>query len=461
MGKRLTHQEFLKRIQKIHGDKFRILTNYQDSRIKVQVECRKCNNIWWTRPRTLLSGSNCPKCSIRERKKPEYRNTKKTDVEFKREVQAMWGEEYVFLDNYVTSVVKLRCRHNKCGTVWKVTPTSFLHNKSGGCPKCSGKKSDEEFRQQVENLVGDEYVFLDPYVTSTTKIRCQHRRCGHIWLIRPSDFINNNRRCTNVNCIPRKTRKTQEQIVKEVEQATNGRLSLIGKYQGAQAKTEFRCNECGYDWETRPNDVLQGKSGCPKCAHRIPWNTEKFKHFVYEATGLEYEVLTEYQTMLDPIVIRHNTCRHAFRTTPNTFKKGHRCPRCWSSTSEKLIEKWLKDRGISYVPQKIFVGCRDKRSLPFDFYIPRYNLAIEYDGEQHYRSVEYFGGDVKFQKQRQHDAIKDRYCKDHGINLLRIPYTVTGNDIGEIIQRKLNELEGKPVKPVKHIEQLSLNIAIP
>ena len=67
------------------------------------------------------------------------------------------------------------------------------------------------------------------------------------------------------------------------------------------------------------------------------------------------------------------------------------------------------------------------RLLPFDFYIPEYNICIEYDGEQHYRPVMFDGKDdelatKQFEKTKYHDGIKTKYCNAHGIHLLRIPY---------------------------------------
>lgn len=64
----------------------------------------------------------------------------------------------------------------------------------------------------------------------------------------------------------------------------------------------------------------------------------------------------------------------------------------------------------------------DIRPLPFDFYLPEYNICIEYDGEQHNRSVKHFGGDKAFYTRIKHDNIKNEYCKNNGISLLRIPY---------------------------------------
>lgn len=68
------------------------------------------------------------------------------------------------------------------------------------------------------------------------------------------------------------------------------------------------------------------------------------------------------------------------------------------------------------------------RQLPFDFYLPKYNLCIEYDGEQHFSPTTIGGisieqGQLNFERLQINDQIKTQYCKDKGIQLLRIPYT--------------------------------------
>ena len=60
--------------------------------------------------------------------------------------------------------------------------------------------------------------------------------------------------------------------------------------------------------------------------------------------------------------------------------------------------------------------------LPFDFYLPKYNSCIEFDGIQHYEPVEHFGGQESYDYTVKHDKIKNEYCKNNGILLLRIPY---------------------------------------
>ena len=75
-----------------------------------------------------------------------------------------------------------------------------------------------------------------------------------------------------------------------------------------------------------------------------------------------------------------------------------------------------------YIPQKRFTQCRDKRPLPFDFYLPDYNICVECQGKQHYIAMEYFGGEKQLKNQLLHDEIKRNYCKKENIKLIEISY---------------------------------------
>ena len=97
----------------------------------------------------------------------------------------------------------------------------------------------------------------------------------------------------------------------------------------------------------------------------------------------------------------------------------------------------MVDNNILYEREKQFKDCRDKQVLPFDFYLPDYNLCIEYDGEQHFKEVKWFGGKEGFEKRVKHDNMKNKYCEDNNINLLRIPYTEFEN-IENILKQAIN-----------------------
>jgi len=90
------------------------------------------------------------------------------------------------------------------------------------------------------------------------------------------------------------------------------------------------------------------------------------------------------------------------------------------SAGELRIKNYLERKNIEYEFQKTFDDCRNINLLRFDFYLPKYNLIIEFDGYQHYENVEKFGNTLS--QIKKHDKIKNKYCKDNSINIIRIPY---------------------------------------
>lgn len=111
------------------------------------------------------------------------------------------------------------------------------------------------------------------------------------------------------------------------------------------------------------------------------------------------------------------------------------------SKSEIKIAEFLKSKNIKFETQKTFDDCSDVRHLHFDFYLTDYNILIEYDGQQHFVPVEYFGGENSFNTLQSHDKIKNEYCISHHITLLRYNYKSTINSILEDINNKINTFE--------------------
>lgn len=107
-----------------------------------------------------------------------------------------------------------------------------------------------------------------------------------------------------------------------------------------------------------------------------------------------------------------------------------------TSSGEKEIIKYLEINNIEYSGQKTFNDLKMIGLLRFDFYLPKQNICIEYDGEQHFKIIEYFGSRSEYMKRRHRDKLKDQYCLDNNIKLIRIPYTKY-KEIETIITRLL------------------------
>lgn len=129
-------------------------------------------------------------------------------------------------------------------------------------------------------------------------------------------------------------------------------------------------------------------------------------------------------------------CGNIFETSTVSFLSGkNKCDKCANSISkiEFFAKEWLDNNNISYISQYTYADCRDKLPLPFDFYIPHLNLLVEIDGEGHYypcyfNNCSYESALKSYKRIVKHDKIKNIYCKNNSIPLLRIPYWEFPND---------------------------------
>lgn len=112
------------------------------------------------------------------------------------------------------------------------------------------------------------------------------------------------------------------------------------------------------------------------------------------------------------------------------------CEDCYKKESigEIKVRHFLEEHNLNFKPEYWFPDCRDINPLPFDFYLPDYNTIIEFDGIQHFYDTHYFN--TSFEKNKKHDRIKNEYCDEHNINLIRIPYWDI-NKVDEILTDSL------------------------
>lgn len=127
----------------------------------------------------------------------------------------------------------------------------------------------------------------------------------------------------------------------------------------------------------------------------------------------------------------------------NHLTRGHTisCGCRHQSKWEMFIYDYLNSLNIVFSPQKRFNDCRNKKqtdTLPFDFYLPDYNVCIEYDGEHHFHPIDGWGGHDKFIITQENDDIKNKYCEAKNITLLRLPYTYSKQNIENEILKILS-----------------------
>lgn len=165
----------------------------------------------------------------------------------------------------------------------------------------------------------------------------------------------------------------------------------------------------------------------------------------------EIEIIGDYINDSTPIKCKCKICGSYWFPTPNKLKQGRGCPACLSnkmSSGERRIFKVLNDYNIVFEQQKSFDDCKNpdtNRRLKFDFYLPDYNMCIEFNGQQHYEKTSFNKKlketekvlQEKLDKQKKRDEYKRQYCKDKGIILLEISY-LQQKELEDIIINKLN-----------------------
>ncbi len=165
------------------------------------------------------------------------------------------------------------------------------------------------------------------------------------------------------------------------------------------------------------------KNGCPSCYGNKKFTLDKVINLAVEVHGDTYDYskvkYKNIDTKVEIVCPEHSS----FWQTPyNHINNKQGCPNCTRYIGEIKISEYLEEHHIEYEVQKRFEDCRDKKQLPFDFYIPNRNLLIEYDGIQHFNPVDIFGGKDYLKIVQHHDAIKNKYCEEKEINLQRITY---------------------------------------
>lgn len=108
------------------------------------------------------------------------------------------------------------------------------------------------------------------------------------------------------------------------------------------------------------------------------------------------------------------------------------------SHGEVIISNVLDRKNIKYKYNKSLKDCISSSKLRFDFYLPDYNLCIEFDGIQHYKPVDIFGGEEEFLKTQMRDKIKNQWCELNNIKLIRFNYMQSVEVIESVITKNLN-----------------------
>lgn len=286
-----------------------------------------------------------------------------------------------------------------------------------------GKKTtQEEFVNKLKDILPDISV-IGEYSTARLPIECRCEKCGYEWSPLPTNLLRGHGcpRCVG------HLQKTHEQFVKEVEAI--GKVTVLGKYKNAHSPVLVKCNKCGKEWAPHASNLLNG-IGCKSCCYEI----------VGKKNSISDDVFIKRVSNINPTIKIHSTysdgprkranctcsvCGFSWVPEAHHLIEGHGCPQCSvPSVGEHEIQNVLDTYNIEYIRAYRFDELRGVggKCLSYDFYLPKHNLLIEYQGQQHYEPVNYFGGEDKFKIQQEHDKRKRDFALSRNIRLIEIRY---------------------------------------
>lgn len=361
---------------------------------------------------------------------------------FKQKLFDKYGNDYTVIGEYVKSNEKVEIMH-KCGYSYFVTPSNILSGKQ--CPKCQKRvrytigDAKEIFKKSQKTLLTDEFKG----VLSSMPFVCDlHKEYGvqHATL---SSVIHGGgcRLCKN-----EKIRNSQPRLKYDQKSVTElfkkSHLIVCGAYESMTKPINFYCEkheDIGMQTMTL-NNFLYQHSTCKYCARE---NISKEKSTpikeieqILGSMDLEYvDSKVDKSTIVKFICKKHKD--YGVQTSRlYKLKQGQGCKLCSASSGETMVSSILHENNIGYEFQKKFDGLVGEKNgqLSYDFFIPKYNALIEYQGQQHYMIVDAFNAtDETLRKQKKHDELKREYAKNNGITLIEIPYWLNRNKVEDLL----------------------------
>ena len=319
--------------------------------------------------------------------------------------------------------------------------------------------STEEFIKRSKEIHGDRYDYSKVvYKNYNTKVKIICNKCGREFEQAVSDHL------SGKGCFCNRGNKRRMSLSEWIDKANkihNNKYdySLITNYQRGKDYVNVIChelddfgNEHGV-FKVRCENHLYDKNGCPKCAykkrplnHKIQFDT--FVKRAKEIHGNKYEYVKEtFRNTIEKVKI---ICpiHGEFEQMVKAHLNGQGCPKCKESKLEKEIRLFLDKHNIEYIQQMRnfeWLNINKQHSQSLDFYLPNYNVAIECQGEQHFKPIDFANrgeswSNEMLSKVKLLDNRKKMLCEQNNVKLLYYSNIQYNEDIITDKEKLLEEI---------------------
>ena len=186
MPKRKTNEQWLSEVTALVQDEYTFMESYINGLTKIKVCHNACGTIYSVQPKAFLAGNRCPHCNpARKLTTQEFRD---------KIASLPNGREYQLISEYEGHHRSITVIHAVCGYTYSVTASDFIKGtRCTKCLARAKTKPQDVWEYQVKSLTENEYSFLDPYVRDDVKLRYRHNLCGTEHTMTPNNFLNGTR----------------------------------------------------------------------------------------------------------------------------------------------------------------------------------------------------------------------------------------------------------------------------
>lgn len=384
----------------------------------VVCKCKICGEI------VIKSKSDLTKNSMHKKCRYEELKSKEKNYDFSK-----LGNEYLKVVSY-KNCSNVTCKCLICGEEFITSAYNIrkgrIHkeckDKVFSKPQKRTKKEIEEF---LKNYVNENSELIK--YESNRKVICRCKICGEEYSTSLYNYSSGkyHKKCSVVE---HKNKVKEDRISKFTEICNNIKNEYVEflKYVNS-SEVWCKCKFCGEVYKTTFGSFKKNKvhKPCLKFASDcLRISGEEFNRTVEELYS-DIVCTSEYKGILNKVKLRCNACGEEWECIASKVVNiGVRCPNCQKLAGEEAVGNILKNMNIAFEREKEFEGCKNIRNLKFDYYLPEYNMCIEYNGEQHYKDGTLFNDKERSSLEctQKRDNIKREFCKNNGIKLLEIRF---------------------------------------
>lgn len=392
---------------------------------------------WTATPNSIRRGTWCPTCS--------RDSQRKYDLAYMRRLVRKRGGR-LLRERYFGLETKLRlvCRE---GHKWTARARDLIYSGSW-CPRCGANRRGAlkrlgiaalraVARQRGGKLLSQRYHRC----SDVFRWKCKE---GHEWEATGRDVLYAKSWCP----FSGGSRRLTIQDMRSLAEKRRGRC-LSDAYRNAHIPLLWKC-EWSHVWKARPNFVQQG-GWCPVCA--VESRSRARRHDIHVMQILAQKrggmcISSKYVGSAEKLRWRCANS-HEWEATPNQIQRSSWCPRCSPGYGERLCRclfEALFKAEFPKVKPRWLVTPRNTL-LELDGYCERLKLAWEYQGQQHYEFVPYFHEEAKrFRRRLRDDQLKRAKCREHGVTLVEVPYTVPLRGLEKWLREELTRTAIAPVR---------------